>query len=188
MAIAAPSIEIHLTPNDHTTIEVHVSRMIGSYGFTEQDREDLQQDCLVDLLERLARFDPARAKRSTFVRRCVEHRLSDLIRGRQQPRRDYRRTTRGGEDDAATLLDEGGLCTCGAHRAEDPGSITAADLRMDVATVVESLPPRQRQVCDLLPALSPFAISRYLGWSKREVYAHVAAIRAAFRAAGLEPI
>jgi RNA polymerase sigma factor (sigma-70 family) len=68
-----------------------VSRLIGKAGFRRQDREDLEQDFLVDLLRRLESFNPKRSPRRHFVMLVVKHYASSLLRKRHARKRDYRK-------------------------------------------------------------------------------------------------
>jgi RNA polymerase sigma-70 factor, ECF subfamily len=168
-----------------TTIHYAAERLIGHFGFTNSDREDIAQELALDLIERLPSYDPAKAKRTTFIKDCVEHRISTLIRDRgrrcRDPRRVQRLSSASDQPDprsvsAESLVDH-------AHRDE----IAHADLRMDVAAVIARLPAHQQNICTLLAEHSPYAISKLLGRSKRAVYRDVHDIRAAFSAAGLGP-
>ena len=76
-------------------------------GFTASDREDLEQEMMTDLFQRLPRFDPKRAGRNTFIARVVEHKIATLIEARKAGMRDYRRCTWSLND---PLEDEDGYC------------------------------------------------------------------------------
>lgn len=124
-------------------------QLVGRAGFTESDREDLEQEMMLDLLRRLPKYNPDRAQRNTFIARIVEHKVATIIETRKAGMRDYR------------------LCTCSLNdRLEDDegGSIErletidqeeylrrtgklsrpAAELRdlsIDLGRVIASLPP-----------------------------------------------
>jgi RNA polymerase sigma-70 factor (ECF subfamily) len=66
-------------------------QLVGRAGFTEHDREDIEQTLILDLLHRLPKFDSSRASRHTFTARIVEHGVARLIEHREAPMRDYRR-------------------------------------------------------------------------------------------------
>ena len=59
-------------------------------GFTESDRDDLEQEMMLDLLQRLPKYNPDRAQRNTFIARVVEHKIATLIEARKAGLRDYR--------------------------------------------------------------------------------------------------
>ena len=184
MAIApqAPATPATLTPEDLTTISCAANRLVGHFGYTEQDREDVEHDLIVDLLERLQDYNPAKAKRSTFAKDCVEHQISKMIRARGRQCRDPRRVQRIGESQDV------GPRSVSADRLTDPRSQDEqrhADLRMDVAAVVARLTPQQQEICALLGEHSPYAISKKLQVTKQEVYLAVEVIREALAKAGL---
>jgi RNA polymerase sigma factor (sigma-70 family) len=68
-----------------------VSRLIGKAGFRHQDREDLAQDFVVDLLRRLESFNPKRSPRRHFVIMVVKNYASSLLTKRHARKRDYRK-------------------------------------------------------------------------------------------------
>ncbi len=181
MAIAAQA-SAALNPEDLTTIHYAVNRLVGRFGFNENDREDLQQELALNLLSALNGYDAERAKRSTFIKDCIENRIFNLVRDRRRIRRDPRRVNRigDGEDDDASSVSASTLIDQKAASEQD-----CADLRMDLTAVIAALTPRQQQMCALLPDISPYAVSRQLGVSKQSVYRDVERIRAAFAAAGL---
>ncbi len=166
-----------------TTIRHKVDSLIGRYGFTEDDRDDLEQDLALHLLQHLDEFDPGRAQRTTFVSRCIEHRLTDLIRHRHRARRDSSKACRFGATSAgdADVIDANSIDDTTADRERQ-----RTDLRLDLSAVIASLSPMQTRICALLPTHAPFAIARELGLSKRAVYSAVAALRETFIAAGLQ--
>jgi RNA polymerase sigma-70 factor (ECF subfamily) len=60
-------------------------------GEPVSDREDLEQELILDLLHRLPKFDPDRARRNTFIASVVEHKVATIIEARKAGMRDYRR-------------------------------------------------------------------------------------------------
>ena len=187
MAIAppAPATPITLNTEDLTTISCAANRLVGHFGFREQDREDVEHDLVVDLLERLPNYNPAKAKRSTFAKDCVEHKISKMIRASGRQCRDPRRIQHFGLGDE-DVNDEGAVAFDGLLDPRSQDDQRRADLRMDVAEVVAGLTPRQQEICALLPEHTPHAISKKLGLSKREVYGAVEIIRSAFARVGLD--
>lgn len=179
-----PTPQTGLDGYAETTIQCAVSRLINKFGFPDQDREDLEQDLRVILLEALTDYDPSRAKRSTYIKDCIENRVFNLLRDRRRQRRDPRRLNRIGDDAEA-----GGdtVAVSSLVDARSGAEQERSGLRIDIAAVISALPQRQQEICALLGEHSPYAISQMLGRSKREVYREVEAIRAAFAAAGLEP-
>ena len=72
-------------------IRFKARQLVGKAGFTASDREDIEQELILDLLRRLPKYNPKRAQRNTFIARVVEHRLASLIEAQKAGIRDYRR-------------------------------------------------------------------------------------------------
>jgi RNA polymerase sigma factor (sigma-70 family) len=165
-----------------TTIHHHVSRLIGRHGFTENDRDDLKQELAQQALICHQSFNEAAGKWSTYLTRCLERRSVDLIR-RQ------RRQCRDAFKDRAIVFDSDEESGQQADTLIDPqagSAINHADLKTDIATVMQKLSAIQQDICRLLPHHSAYAVSRMLGISKRKVYQAIEDIRRVFRQAGLD--
>jgi RNA polymerase sigma-70 factor (ECF subfamily) len=158
--------------------------MVGRHGYTEQDREDIEQDLACDLLRRLRRFDPAKGSRNAFIARRVEAAASNLIRARKVGKRSavFERDVFG-ED-----VDEGG-----APRIElmiDAAQAETArldELRDDVATAIAVLPANLRSIAVGLQNDTHRVVARRHGISRRQLYHGIAAIRNVFTRCGLAP-
>ena len=59
--------------------------LIGTIGFTWSDRDDLEQELVLDILRRLPRFDPERAQLMTFVVRVLDNKIASIIEARTCP-------------------------------------------------------------------------------------------------------
>ena len=73
-------------------------RLAARFGLSTAEREDLQQDLILDLLEHEARFDPAKASANTFTGMVSHHRAVELL---DRLIKDRARLSLGGEQDAA---------------------------------------------------------------------------------------
>ena len=168
--------------------------LVGTAGFTRDDVEDLEQALTLDLLERLPKFDPAKATYNTFVARVVERKISKLIRHRTQEMRDYRR-----EDGSLNaVMDNGdGATTERVHvvsqdehdrrtgRHTRPAA-EQVDLQIDVWQVLAELPQELRKIARLLTTMSIAQAARKLGMPRSTFYdTHLAKLRQAFEARGL---
>lgn len=125
-----------------TLIRLKARQLIGKYGFTKSDREDIQQELTLDLLMRLDRFDPRKAKPTTFVRLIVDRHVATLLRKRTSRARDYRRTL----PVLGELSDEGGNGVDGQLQR---------DLAIDLAEALAELPDDERSIADDLCHGSP---------------------------------
>lgn len=72
-------------------VNIKAAELVGKAGFTADDFEDIRQDMLLDLLERLAKYDPSKSSFKLFVTCVIDRKGQNLIRYRESEKRDYRR-------------------------------------------------------------------------------------------------
>ena len=154
-------------------------QLVGKAGFTRDDVEDIQQDLIVDLLERLPNFDPNKAAYNTFVARIVKRKVCKLIRHRMQGMRDYRR-----EDysiNTTIKIDDETKIECSQTISRDEQDFRTGkhlrpadertDLRLDISLVVSGLPPELRELAGLLLTTTSIAeVARKLGIPRSTLY------------------
>lgn len=190
-----------LRTNSYRGIEEYAARtvrctarwMVGRGGFTREDVEDLEQELMTDLLQRLARFDPARAGRQTFIARVVENHAAKLLAARNTTRRAWTRDAVP-LDDASDTNGGGRHRGCCAALADDadrrPGAMARrtafeqVDLRVDVEVVVAGLAPELRTLSERLLTESLSDAARALGVPRSTLYRHMALLRGRFEDAG----
>ena len=71
-------------------VRYRAQTLVGKAGYSDCDVEDIEQDLMLDLVERLAKFDEAKAQLTTFVDRIVDHKIANLLEQRLAAKRDYR--------------------------------------------------------------------------------------------------
>ena len=54
-------------------------RMAARFGLPAAEREDIQQELILDMLERAHQFDPAKGSAGTFTGMVSEHRATELL-------------------------------------------------------------------------------------------------------------
>ena len=174
-------------------IRFKARQLVGKAGFTASDREDIEQELILDLLRRLPKYNPKRAQRNTFIARVVEHRLASLIEAQKAGIRDYRRcrcslNERFEDADGRsvervdTFDQEDYLLRTGGQ------SMTATELSalaIDVAAVIEGLPHELRNLCRRLKAETVTEISRDTGVPRGTIYESIKKLREIFKDAGL---
>ena len=136
-------------------ITFKAKQLTAQPGFSATDREDIEQELLLDLLRRQPKYDPDRAQNNTFVARVVEHRAATLIEERKAGLRDYRLQAFSLNDHIED--EDGGCCERSETFDQDDyllrtgrqarSSDELRDLGIDVRTVVDGLPDAMRSVC-----------------------------------------
>ncbi len=174
-------------------IKYKARKLVGKAGFTASDREDIEQELRLDLLRRLPKYNPKRAQRNTFIARVVEHRVASLIEAQKAGIRDYRRCrcslnecfedADGRSVERVDTFDqEDYLLRTGAQSR--PSEELSA-LAIDVAAVLETLPPELRELCRRLKAETVTEISRDTGVPRGTIYESIKKLREIFKDAGL---
>lgn len=87
----------------HPLAERYARRLCRTLGRPSHEREDMEQDMLLDLLARLAGFDPARGTLAAFATVCFQHRASRLA---TRLRREKRERHEASLDDAVPGQEE----------------------------------------------------------------------------------
>jgi RNA polymerase sigma-70 factor (ECF subfamily) len=168
-------------------------QLVGTAGYTESDRDDLEQEMMLDLLMRLPKFNPDKATQKTFVARIIERKISKLIRHRTCEMRDYRREACSlngcleAENGMTIELSE-------TIAQEELGRRTGRRSRsaqekwefaQDMATTLSRLPEHLRRICDLLKTRTVSDAAREMGIPRTTINDHVKKLRDLFEDAGL---
>ena len=175
-------------------IKYKSAQLAGQAGFRVSDRDDLEQELVFDLWRRLPRYDPARARRNTFIARVVEHKIASLIEARKAGMRDYRRcrcslNDRIEDADGRSLergetIDQDDYLLRTGARSRPAEELQA--LALDVATFLETLPPELRELCRRLEAETVSEISRATGVPRGTLYESIKKLRKICEEAGLK--
>lgn len=167
-------------------IRFRAGQLVGRYGFTRDDREDLEQDLRLDLLRRQAKFDSGRASLNTFVARVVDHAVATIIERQVAACRDGRLTRVF--SDCVPECDEG-EATSFEDRFDaaaylrltgraDPDSAESIDLHLDFERALSSMPANLQELCQRLVTSSISEISNETGIPRATLYGRVKEIRA----------
>jgi RNA polymerase sigma factor (sigma-70 family) len=169
-------------------------QLVGNYGFTESDREDIVQDLTADLLSRLPKFDSSRASWHTFVDRVVNHRVARLIEFKQAAMRDCRLqvsslsetvTTPSGEEiSLEDFAHEDAVRS--QHGVAEPPMEDQAALRIDLERAMAALTPEERDLCVRLMTSTMSEIAAAMGIPRPTLYERRRKIQAVFEQAGLK--
>ena len=148
-------------------------QFVGKAGFGTADREDIEQELVLDLVRRLPRFDATRASERTFMARVVDHGAATLAAAQAAGVRDYRRR-------AGSIEDPAFFC-------EEPSSDDEEQLgrRLDIARVLRRLPEEDRRLCEQLAVYSENEIASATGSTRYRLAEARARLRRRFERAGL---
>ena len=148
---------------------IKARQLVGKAGYTRSDRPDIEQELLLDLIERLPDYDSSRASRHTFIARVIDHKVASLLDYRRAAKRDPARldcslhTPVTGEDGEPAALSD-------LIEAESARSARASDLAMDFESLLAELPPTLREVCRRLPHSTVREIADELGVTRRTIH------------------
>ncbi len=165
-------------------------QLAGKYGFARHEDEDIQQELLLDYLQRSRSFDSHRCSHQTFTRLVVNNRRGRLIEAQKARCRDYRLCRisldqpfdpPGGPhsprlDQILVIIAR----PCGWRSLE-----SQLNLRVDVERILIRLPAGLMKVCRLLMAGdSAVDVAAMVGVSRATLYRRLEHVRAAFVKAG----
>jgi len=153
------------------------------------DRFDIEQDLMLDLLQRQANYDPTRSSFDTFADRVIKHRVATLMSPTSRLRAergmvslDHPMGPDG--DDAVTLGDilpeSAGLYSDAAQPPE-----IMRGLQRDVQRFLAGLSPVLLRYAGILSADNVSAAARSAGLHRSCVYERLCQLRSAATAAGL---
>ena len=155
-----------------------VKQLVGRAGFSRQDREDLEQELILRLLQSLHLFDPDQAHQNVFVTTVVERAVAMIVRERLAKKRN------------------GGTVQSLDHAHEKAGDSTEPvdprrsheeqiDLATDLAEVLAKLPNDLRAQAERLKRQSLSQAARDLGVPRSTLQRQVQRLRQCFEDAGL---
>ena len=165
-------------------IKSKARKLIGNYGFTWSDFENLQQDMIVDLLERLPKFNPERSPRNAFITLVVSNKVAEIIKERMSPSRKHVR----GEVSIHAPLQQDDRPGKLADVISDPSpSSERSDLAMELEQALAGLPVDLRSLWNLrVQGLSLTEISLQTGTPRPTLYDRWGRLREHFERAGLD--
>ena len=175
-------------------IKFKVRSLIGEYGFTESDSEDLQQDLLIYLLEHLPQYDSTRATQRTFMDRLLDNEIRTMIKHRRCRKRDcntkftsINQTISGDDGDPLSIEDLISYDNCMLHNGLITHTATElGDMRIDVELALSSLPNKLRSLCERLKTQSITEIITETGECRNSVNYKIRRIKKLLGNTGLE--
>ncbi|WP_298031819.1 sigma-70 family RNA polymerase sigma factor [uncultured Desulfovibrio sp.] len=174
-------------PRVQKLIRRKAQNMVGLFGFSATDRQDLEQEFRLAILKQSAQYDQTKSSIQTFSDRVIAHRIADLIDERQAQCRDWRKTVSlsdplpGAEDDLTLddCLDAEGCID--ARKSRYSPQQEASDQRRDILRFLALLEPQLRDCCMRLLRQSIAEIARETGEPASTLYDRQRRLRALYR-------
>lgn len=161
-------------------------QIIGKAGFRASDLEDIEQELALDLIIRLPKYDPLRARQSTFMARIVEHKISSLISERYAQCRDWRRCQTS-LDEPTSSNSASNEETLGAQMSDTAADTPEdTDLLVDIQAALETLPDDMRDLWERLLRGNVRQVAQDLGLSRTTPYSRIKKLRQLLVEAGLD--
>jgi len=162
-----------------------VSRRLRS---AHLDCHDIEQELILAILQRSARFDSGKSQPQTFHARCLRNKAAEIVR---YELRKKRRPKSMDPDSPQRIVPRNEDAESQEMRGLAPAEPLAAgdgddqQRAMDVESVTRALPDDLQIVCRQLMNNSQIAVRKQLGLSKREMRNALSEIRNHFEAMGL---
>jgi RNA polymerase sigma-70 factor (ECF subfamily) len=168
-------------------------QLIGRAGVSTDDREDIEGDLTLHVLEQLAKFDPTRGRLGAFVTRVVEHKAEDILDARCTARRDYRLDVCSLSDTVQSANGEEVSIEDIAHEDAVRSQHSVGELsleeqvarKVDLERLLAHLPAEQQDLCRRLMSATISEVAAALGVPRTTLYGPLARLRAIFEEAGL---
>jgi RNA polymerase sigma-70 factor (ECF subfamily) len=165
---------------------------VGKAGFTRSDREDIEQELRLQVLQATPQFDPQVGDWTAFLKTVIEraaaklwqHSLAEM---RHPDRSESLQQLVRGEDGfltekANTLLEDAHTRRLGTTARSSQHHF---EMTQDVAAVLASLPDELRDLCERLQHQSVGEIARETGMPRTTLRDAIKRLRAVFEQAGL---
>jgi hypothetical protein len=161
-------------PEDAEIIKKKAKRLVGHYGYRQDDVDDLEQELALHVFPRIHLHRPERGSREGFVGKMASNKLLNVIEQRTAQKRDRRYDTRiddAGED----ALNDGST------------SQDRIDLQIDMRQVLARMPADLHKVALLRTQHSERELEGLLHLTRAEVRTRIAKVEKFLRDAGLDP-
>jgi RNA polymerase sigma-70 factor (ECF subfamily) len=175
-------------------IKFKARQLVGKAGFTESDREDLEQELVIDLLNRLPKYRQSLAKRTTFINRIVRNKIITIIESRKAAIRDYRlhayslnecqEDSDGNDFEYIDNLNQDDYCRRTGRSSQSQEELQ--ELSIDLGRIIAELPPEFQSLCKRLQEETVSEISRTTGIPRGTIYESIKKLKPVFEKAGLK--
>ncbi len=175
-------------------VRAKAAGLIGTYGFSPSDGDDIRQELVLDCIIRFRKFDPAKSSCRSFVSRIVNNRVATLVEGQRARCRDYR-ACRSSLNDQIEFAPGESMELAERVSADEyearigRSGLSARDrveLQIDVARVIASLPSELAAITIMLKSVSVVEAARQLSVPRSTKYRRIGDIRVVIENAGLD--
>jgi RNA polymerase sigma-70 factor (ECF subfamily) len=182
--------------NDRFTrgiIRRKINQLVRRSGFSQQERNDLEQDLLVRVLQSLPKFDPDQAHRNKFITTVVERYVANILRDRGAGKRDRRGRISlnvmidGGEEGPTELLQTIGDRELDARLGRDRREEDELrQMAIDMAEVISTLPDSWQTLLELRKSRTMQQVADEMGVPRTTLNDWMRRIRQRFENAGMQ--
>ena len=182
--------------NDRFTrgiIRRKINQLVRRSGFSQQERDDLEQDLLVRVLQSLPKFNPDQAHRNKFITTVVERYVANILRDRSAGKRDRRGRISlnvmidGGEEGPTELLQTIGDRELDARLGRDRREEDElTQLAIDMAEVISTLPDSWQTLLELRKSRTMQQVADEMGVPRTTLNDWMRRIRQRFENAGMQ--
>ncbi len=183
-----------LLDRDYTRklIQIKAKRLVQQPGFTDADRDDVEQELRLRLLRKAHHFESSRGSLNTFVARVVKSGIVTLVRER---RRQKRRPTLPQRSLAEPVMATETTSLADVLSQSDAdrrlGNATTSELQQfidqdAVAVGLQAADPQLRKLFERLESGTVAVVARHLGLSRHQRRRLLAVNKPAFVRAGFD--
>lgn len=181
---------------DLVRIAIHfASELIHGGGYTKNDADDIQQELIIAGELALPRFNPAQAKRTTFIFHVLRQKALDLAKFINRESRDKAKEALSLDDIWPADLSEELLWgdVLGIENTTDEYGVLrwnrkdSRALNIDLQKAIKELPEDLRNLCRLHSQLRPEEARRAAGMAKSTHHRAIARIREFLVERGFSP-
>lgn len=156
-------------------IRKKANQLVGRTGLRKRDRDDLEQELLLELVQSLPSFDPKKAHWNVFVTTVIERTAAQILRDRRAQKRDFTRTCSLEE---IIEQEENSEQHVADQERQWRQQQEQTDLAIDLNEALAKLPDELRAVADLLKYSCSIAqIARELGLGTSTVKRRIQELR-----------
>ena len=172
-----------------------VAKLVRTLGLPESDCEDLEQEVLVFVYQRLRQFNPSRGSIEAFTNTVVTSKIRNLIDQQTAKMRDFRLIGFSFDETVQTLegdcVDRKEL-TDAQIVIENRGDVESytrdqIDLKVDMDRVIDKLPAKLADLCNALKHGNATDAAEELGISRREATRRIHRLRSIFEEYWADP-